>query len=170
MNLANTSIHTVRVCLMAPSRVEAIFPKTDKVHKWCYYRALKVTRLEDTTSSGMNYCTPSEISRLQKVLQRSSDSTMAQILWWETAFFIGLNYNAQNRLLYGVLVMRVLLCPHVLKRLNLTHLMRVPGNSMSAEPPPIFCCLGHRMTWLSFLHTEPPVRRRTEARGNIAVL
>ncbi len=33
-----------------------------------------------------------------------------------------------------------------------------------------FCCLGHRMTWLSFLHTEQPVHRRTEARGNIAVL
>lgn len=83
----------------------------------------------------------------KKSYRASSDSTMAQILWWTTAFFIGINYNAQNRLLYGALWLYVLHCPHVLKRQNLTHLMRVPGNSMSAESPPILCCLGHRMTW-----------------------
>lgn len=160
---------------MAPSRVEDIFPKTQRLtpstgpkftsDAITVYRVLKATRLEDVTllwqlqvkTLAAERLSSWSVKREQSLLKTESAKSLTEQVYW---FNEGSNLVVSNSFFYWnklqctkqiiikcAMIIHVFLCPHVLKRQNLTHLMRVPGNSMSAESPPILCCLGQGMTW-----------------------
>lgn len=111
---------------MAPSRVEDIFPKTQRLtpsigpkftsDAITVYGVLKATHLEYVTlfwnqlldwKAELMICKKGKLSAKNWVCKKSNrastDSTTGSNLVVSNSFFIGINYNAQNRLLYSAL-------------------------------------------------------------------